>query len=280
MQDSVPSSVEAPPLTQESSFGYWSSSWNTYTPPDEIPYADMTPFSMGLPARPSRQHAKRRQAFALGLVLTVAVGTAATLIRPLLLPSRPYVSQPITTFNPNPSEIPLSPIDPVNPNNATVINQIWTIYQQGASLSYRGNNREAIRHFSQLIQISPNAINYYNRGIIHALAGEPQAALADFDQAVALDPTLAVAYYFRGNVRYDLGNRQGAWSDYQQGLSVEPAPLDPDDEHGYYARGVARARLGDVPGAEADLYEAAAISQRHNNTTFLRQVNEALATLF
>jgi tetratricopeptide (TPR) repeat protein len=246
---------------QAQSFGYWSvagSSPDFYVPS----YLEPTPAKKksGIP----------KTLVTLGAICAAAVAVVSwRTLRPAPLPTSPvFVQVPTLTIPPRPPA-----------QNPTLVAEIWQTYRQGAALSYRGNNRQALTHFSRLIQLSPDAVNYYNRGIIHYLAGYPQAAVADLDQSVLLDPTMAVSYYLRGNIRYEMGDRQGAFQDFRQGLSVEPSYMDPDDEHGFYARGLAKSRLGDVVGARLDLQTAAEISQRHNNTTFLRQVNTALSQL-
>lgn len=244
------------------SFGYWSAAGSL--PEVYVPsYVE---------APPQRGRGKiGKVALMVGTIVAAALAVVAWRTwRPLPTATSPvFVQVPTLTIPPRP---------PVT-ENPTLVAQIWETYHRGAALSYRGNNREALNYFTRLIQLSPDSINYYNRGIIHYLAGYPQAAIADLNQSVMLDPMMAVSYYLRGNIRYELGDRQGAFQDFQQGLSLEPSYMDPSDEHGFYARGLAKSRLGDVVGARQDLQTAAEISRRHNNTTFLRQVNTALSEL-
>src|SRR5215475_2006607 len=47
----------------------------------------------------------------------------------------------------------------------------------------------AIADYSKAIELDPqSAVAYNNRGVARALAGEPESAIGDYDQAAAIDP--------------------------------------------------------------------------------------------
>ena len=46
--------------------------------------------------------------------------------------------------------------------------------------------------------------------------------MADYDIAIKLRPTYASAYYNRGNLRLDTGDKDGAVADYQQAVKLDP----------------------------------------------------------
>ncbi len=81
--------------------------------------------------------------------------------------------------------------------------------------------------------------------------GDPDAALADYDAAVAADPAFAAAYGNRAAVRRERGDRDGAMADYTEALR-----LNPDDLAAYHDRGRLYADLGDYDRAVADNSEA------------------------
>jgi tetratricopeptide (TPR) repeat protein len=74
-----------------------------------------------------------------------------------------------------------------------------------------------------------------------------QGAIADYNEAIRLNPNDAVAYYNRGNAKSDLGDNQGAIADYNEAIR-----LNPNDAEAYYNRGVVKSDLGDNQGAIAD----------------------------
>jgi tetratricopeptide (TPR) repeat protein len=52
--------------------------------------------------------------------------------------------------------------------------------------------------------------------------GDLDSAIADYDQAIALDPKDAIAYNGRGNVYYDRKDYDGAIADYVQAIMLDP----------------------------------------------------------
>ena len=85
----------------------------------------------------------------------------------------------------------------------------------------RGKARYAIKDFqgaiednTKVIQSIPSANSYSDRGDALAAFGKADEALADYNQAIALNST--VAYYGRGLVRAKRGDRKGAMSDLEQ----------------------------------------------------------------
>jgi tetratricopeptide (TPR) repeat protein len=61
---------------------------------------------------------------------------------------------------------------------------------------------------------------YVNRGVIYNRMGDPDAALADFDIALARDPGLGEAMINRGNSLYLKGDYDGAVSEYERALAA------------------------------------------------------------
>lgn len=62
----------------------------------------------------------------------------------------------------------------------------------------------------------------YRRARLHSAAGESAAALAAFDEAIALDPQFAAALNGRGNEYFRLGDYPRAIADYNQAILLEP----------------------------------------------------------
>ncbi|NJN91720.1 MAG: tetratricopeptide repeat protein [Leptolyngbyaceae cyanobacterium SL_5_14] len=76
-----------------------------------------------------------------------------------------------------------------------------------------GDHYGAIADYSLAIQIQPNAIAYFYRGMACQKLGNPQAAVADYSEAIALAPNTAIVHYYRGIAYQRLGNRGGAIAD-------------------------------------------------------------------
>ena len=87
--------------------------------------------------------------------------------------------------------------------------------------------------------------------MILALAGKPQEALTDFEQAVSLEPTFADPHANVGLVRLTVGNTQGAVESLTQALELAPAFA-----LAYNARGAAYALMEAWDEAERDFTQA------------------------
>ena len=76
-------------------------------------------------------------------------------------------------------------------------------------------------------------------------------ALADFDEAVRLDPQDAVAFVNRGDVQDALGDFERAVANYNEAIR-----LDPQNAAAFFNRGDTRQKQGDLEGAVVDFGEA------------------------
>ncbi|XP_041531023.1 NADPH oxidase activator 1 isoform X4 [Microtus oregoni] len=65
----------------------------------------------------------------------------------------------------------------------------------------------------------PRAKMYFNMGCVRLMAGDPEAALRAFDQAVTKDPCMAVGFFQRGVANFQLERFQEAVSDFQMALA-------------------------------------------------------------
>jgi tetratricopeptide (TPR) repeat protein len=102
------------------------------------------------------------------------------------------------------------------------------------------------------------ALNHCHHGVAHATAGDLGAALADFHEALRIDPDCAEALNNRGFVRQLGGDPAGARADFDAALQ-----LDPNLASAYANRGGLRLALWDLDGALADLDRAVALDPRH-----------------
>ncbi|XP_036892553.1 NADPH oxidase activator 1 isoform X2 [Sturnira hondurensis] len=90
-------------------------------------------------------------------------------------------------------------------------------WQRGVQAVARGDWGCALRLFSAVP--GPPAKMCFNMGCVHLLAGDPEAALRAFDQAVAKDVYLAVGFFQRGVANFQLERSQEALSDFQTALA-------------------------------------------------------------
>jgi tetratricopeptide (TPR) repeat protein len=100
---------------------------------------------------------------------------------------------------------------------------------------------------------APKADDYFALAAQKYKKQDYQGSLADYNRAISLDPTIAVAYIGRGNLKADkLNDPQGSLADYNRAIS-----LDPNSATTHYNRGFLKAdKLNDPQGSLADYNRA------------------------
>lgn len=126
------------------------------------------------------------------------------------------------------------------------------LVNQGITKGSKGNHKDAIADYNQALAVnSQDATAYYNRGVAHFRLGERQKALLDYTQAIQLNANYAQAYSDRGKVRFGLGDDQGAMEDYNQAIELAPQLAA-----AYLGRGNVRAQFGNEQLAIEDYTQA------------------------
>jgi tetratricopeptide (TPR) repeat protein len=90
-----------------------------------------------------------------------------------------------------------------------------------------------------------------NRGWVHLTAGELDKAVADYTEAIRLDPKNARAYDGRGDAYFGKTDWNAAIADYTEAIRLDPKSILP-----YHNRGRAYLSKGDYDAAVADCTEA------------------------
>jgi tetratricopeptide (TPR) repeat protein len=151
------------------------------------------------------------------------------------------------------------------------------LYRKGLEKGNQKDYEEAIKYYTQAIQINKNwgantangysglASAYYNRGLDQNNLRNYEDAIADYSQAIKITPDDASAYYNRGLAKYKSGDNQGAIADYNQAIKIKP-----DYVNAYYGRGLAKYNLGDYQGTIADSNQAIKIKPDHANAYYNR----------
>jgi tetratricopeptide (TPR) repeat protein len=121
---------------------------------------------------------------------------------------------------------------------------------------------------------------YVNRGVAYADSGELDRAIADYTEALKIDPTHLTAYRNRGIAFEHKGDLDRAIADYDEVIKIKP-----EDPFGYYARGDVYFTKGDPDRAIADYSEAIrrnpkyvkAYRQRGETYQFMGELERAIA---
>jgi tetratricopeptide (TPR) repeat protein len=102
-----------------------------------------------------------------------------------------------------------------------------------------------------------------NRGIVRLEEAKPDLAMADFEQAIAFNPSYPVAHAYRGEAHKAKGQFAKALSDYDTAISLDAASADL-----FAYRGEIHRRMGALDKARAD-YEAALRLEREHDVATL-----------
>jgi len=95
---------------------------------------------------------------------------------------------------------------------------------RGIAYRQKGKAESAIADFNEAIVLNPaDADIYFHRGLAYRAKGNYDSAIADFDQAIQLDPKDPEAYNCRGEAYRDKGDYGRAVADFDRALALEPA---------------------------------------------------------
>ncbi len=98
--------------------------------------------------------------------------------------------------------------------------------------------------------------------------------MADYNQAIELNPSFVQAYLNRGILYDDQGKGDLALADYNQAIA-----LNPNDALAYANRGILYADLKQTEKAVTDLKKAAELLRQQGNTAAYEQVMQMLQQL-
>jgi lipoprotein NlpI len=159
-------------------------------------------------------------------------------------------------------------------NCTAVIKSSWvTTHNQAVAYSNRGNAHHAtgdiesaIADYSEAIRLDPKgAAAFNNRGSAYSDKGDLDRAIADYNEAIRLDPTSARAFNNRGFAYRAKGDLDRAIADYSEAIGI-----DPKDAAAFVNRGVAYRAKGDNDRAIADYSEAIRLNPKSVLAYFAR----------
>jgi lipoprotein NlpI len=132
-------------------------------------------------------------------------------------------------------------------------------YNRGNAHVLKGDHDKAIADFDEALKLEPkNASIYNNRGNARGDKGESDAATADFEAAIKINPRYAAAYFNRGNALAAKGETERALKDYDAAIKNNKRSVN-----AYIARGALFLASGASAKARADMKQAARIAPKN-----------------
>jgi lipoprotein NlpI len=145
-------------------------------------------------------------------------------------------------------------------------------FNRGNAHTAKGDHAAAIADYDEAIKLDPrNASAYNNRGNAKNEKGDGAGALADFDAALKANARYAAAYFSRANA-YAAKGEAGALKDYDAALRY-----DRRNVNAYIARGALLLASGATAKARADMRRAAALDRRNAYAVLWHEIAERRA---
>ena len=135
--------------------------------------------------------------------------------------------------------------------------------ERGDVASRKGNRELALAEYTEAIRLDPNyARAYENRARAYRDKHDPDKAISDCTKAIQLDPKNAGTYFLRGLFFETGGDLDKAIADFTEAIRLDPTT--PEEfrrprcvaPEAYYKRGTAYASQGQLVRAAADFTEA------------------------
>jgi tetratricopeptide (TPR) repeat protein len=135
-----------------------------------------------------------------------------------------------------------------------------TYRRRGDAYYYKHDYDLAIADYDQAIKLNPQPEVYYDRGKAFHSRGDLDQALFDFGQAIQLNSRFALAYIGRGNVFNEKHEFERAIAEYNQALKFNITRLS-----AYYGRGMAYYNKHDYERAIDDFEQVLQLNPNHKN---------------
>jgi tetratricopeptide (TPR) repeat protein len=137
---------------------------------------------------------------------------------------------------------------------------------RGVGHSRQGELDQAIADYTQALKLDPKlAVAYRNRGRDHAALGQHDRAIADFTASIRLEPEKTNAYVDRARCHLQKGEHDRAIADYSEAIR-----RDPKNGFAYSGRGQAHLDKEDFDRAIADLTQAIRLNVNDSAAYFYR----------
>ncbi len=147
------------------------------------------------------------------------------------------------------------------------------LYNRGNAYTAKGDTDAAIADYDEALKLDPkNAGALNNRGSARSDKGDTDAAIADFDAAIKLSGRFASAYFNRANAYAAKGDSARAIADYDKAIAYNRRNVN-----AYLARGGLHLAAGAAAKARADMRQALAMDRKNAYAVLWHEIAERRA---
>jgi len=148
-----------------------------------------------------------------------------------------------------------------------------TFNSRGIAWHDKGDNDRAIADFNEAIRLNPkDADTFANRGIAWGNKGDNDRAIADFNEAIRLNPQDTLAFANRGIAWRNKGDNDRAIADFNEMIR-----LNPKSASAYKVRGIYRFFNGPFDAAASDFSESIRLDTKNAYANIWRYLSRARA---
>jgi tetratricopeptide (TPR) repeat protein len=158
----------------------------------------------------------------------------------------------------------------LNPEHVKAYIQRSWIYFRQDNYKQAKQNANSVKSFDQVCFCAN-----YMLGIVNSFSGLKHNAIGNFSKSIEIFPYYVSARYHRGLMYYDLGDMPLAMADFEQARAIQDQGLErlvDRDETGFYAEGLALYYLGQPEAARTVLTLGSLAAKRFNNPSFHKQL--------
>jgi tetratricopeptide (TPR) repeat protein len=125
-------------------------------------------------------------------------------------------------------------------------------YNRGYAYFDKGDYAHAIADYDDAIRLDPRNADAFNmRGLAYQKRGENDRAIADFDEAIRIDPNNSIFFNNRGSAYYEQGDYSRGNADFDEAIRLNPRNADALNNRCWM-----RAIAGQLQDALADCNES------------------------
>jgi tetratricopeptide (TPR) repeat protein len=156
----------------------------------------------------------------------------------------------------------------------------WDLVEKGMGQMQEQNYQQGVSKLTEALKLKPNALVYAKRADAYEGLGDLDRALADANQAVALDPKSEVVYQTRGSIYHARRDYDQAIADYTRAIQLSPKYTVALKNRGlaYDARGETRKALADYSEAlRLHPRDFEALNNRGSAYAHAKKIEQAIA---